>query len=208
MSTSSRVRLTVLILIAFPGVVQAAFISWSYTWSLHPFVIPAEGTGGITITSGTAGHALGSASTAVGLLTTFSSAPPDTPDHFLNKSYRLHLDLTDDASGASGSLAFTGLLNGTLTATRSDISNTYTTDTTQALTLGDHTYTVRLDEFPAPPAPGSPFIESIQAHISVSASPPAPGPIQNTPEPSGFVLAALGLALVGMGCWRRCTRSA
>src|SRR5262245_39058189 len=95
---------------------RADFLAWSYIWSPLPFVLPAEGegTGGITVTTRSSGYAMGSADTVVGYLTTFSSATADIPDRFINKSYSLQLDLTDEASRTSGSLTFTGLLNGTL----------------------------------------------------------------------------------------------
>ncbi|MCI0464999.1 MAG: PEP-CTERM sorting domain-containing protein [Gemmataceae bacterium] len=193
--------MTLVVLVGAGAPARAEFVSFTYNWLPGPLVIAAEGTGGVTLTDGTTFQAASAADTVVGHLTTFSSATPDAPDRFINKSYSLRLDLTDKASQTAGFLDFTGVLNGTLTATEANITNTYATPTTQQLTLGDNTYTVQIGAFPALPAPGAEAIETIQAHISVSGHGPTPS-VQESPEPSTLVLAGVGFVLVAIALWR------
>ncbi|MCI0458246.1 MAG: hypothetical protein L0Z62_14875 [Gemmataceae bacterium] len=211
--------LPILLLLCTRVSVWADFIAWSYAWSRSPLVIAADGdgTGGISLATATDGQALGNSAIGAVVLTTFSSAA-GTIDLFTDKAYNLTLELTDQLSGASGSLTFHGLFNGTLTATAANISNTFTGATTQTLTLGDNVYTVAIGPYSPPGPPGDGSSGAIGAHVSVSGQPteppvqdppgPAGGPpVQDTPEPAGLILAGLGFGFLGLGCYWRARRT-
>lgn len=199
----TRGSLSLLLLLFTRVAVLADFIEWSYAWSRSPLVVAAdgEGTGGISLATATDGQAVGNSEIVALNLTTFSSAA-GTIDLFTAKAYRLTLELTDQQSGATGALTFQGQFNGTLTTTAAFISNTFTGATTQTLPLGGNLYTVALGPYSPPGPPGDSSSGALSATVSVSALPAAP-PVQDTPEPSGLLLAGLGLGFLGLGCcWR------
>jgi hypothetical protein len=106
--------------------------------------------------------------------------------------------LVDTSSGASGTLAFTGQFDGTLTAASSNIANTFTGKLTQSIVLGGNLYTVTMGSFTPPRPPGENNSGSINAHASVS--------VQTafvTPEPGGFVLAGIAVPFLSIALWRR-----
>ncbi|HTU18693.1 MAG TPA: PEP-CTERM sorting domain-containing protein [Gemmataceae bacterium] len=134
---------------------------------------------------------------------------------FTDRPFNLVMNLTDEPSGASGSLTFAGTFSGTLSMHSSNITATLSSPLVQHLLLGDDYYTVDLG-FPPPwekeglmylmpPPPSSVFWRgggAFQASISIQEIPKAP-------EPSSLVLAGLGaLGLAArFGCRReRLTR--
>ncbi len=191
---------------------EAGLIAWSYQWNAQPAVISADPLGpdskpsggitltpgAITITGGTPGVALGAANiTAVNLTAfLFSPSPNDEPYHFTNSPYSLGVALTDVASRKSGSLRFSGVFNGSLTASSEDIQTRFTSATRQRLILGHNLYTVSLTAYtpPGPPAAGGEG--SISALVNVQPA--------AVPEPSSFLLAVTGVAAVAVS-WRRRT---
>jgi len=121
--------------------------------------------------------------------------------------YQLALHLTDQASGASGTLTFGGYLSGTLPVSYGialySLTNTFVGPTTQSLKLGQNLYTVTIgpvvlpQEFIAPDDFPSNDSGSISASISVQ-------PLTNSaPEPSSLLLACLSLPPLGLARWLR-----
>jgi hypothetical protein len=56
---------------------------------------------------------------------TAGTAPFNSRDHFTGAAYGLALTLTDEACDASGTVTFTGVFNGTLTALSTNITNSF-----------------------------------------------------------------------------------
>jgi hypothetical protein len=180
----------VLLLATGPGV-RADFIHWSYNWSRSPEEVLADspGTGRITLTDEGLKEAIGDSDVVATNLRSFSTAPPSNPDHFTNKAYSLNLFLQDQESGQSGTLSFNGVFNGTLSATSSNIKNTFISQTTQSLVLGINVYTATIGPY-APPGPtGTTTAGSISAHAQITVE----AIIQTVPEPSALVLCGLGM---------------
>jgi hypothetical protein len=171
------------------GSARAEPIQWSYSWSRSPAEVHADspGSGFLSLTDGGLHPAIGSTNLVPTNLQAHSTAPANAPDVFTNKTYTLGLLIQDKDSGKSGTIAFTGEFNGTLTAGSSNIKNTFTGPTTQTLALGNHLYTVTIDSFGAPGPTGASNSGSIAARADVSVS-----TIIHTPEPSSGVLALLG----------------
>jgi hypothetical protein len=88
----------------------------------------------------------------IGFVMTTSSASPSHPDQF-HTGFSLTLQLRDAASGAIGTLTFSGTINGTMTWSGANLTATFSSPTTQKLTLGKHVYTVTLPHTIRPTGP-------------------------------------------------------
>ena len=200
---------------------RADFINWSYNWDRAPSTIGADvlGSGGMNLTNEPTNNAIGSTVTVATNLRTFSTAPAGSPATFTNTPYSLAIQIIDAASLSTGTLVFSGMLNGTLSTSNSNVTNTFTGATTQSLVLGDHTYDVTIGPFAPPGLPSSTNSGSISAFVAVSGpggTPPPPGegpppppvgnpppPVSNQPEPSTALLSCLGVSFLGLASWRR-----
>src|SRR5262249_47843639 len=149
----------------------------------------APGTGYITLTDEPMRTALGPSDVVATNLRTWSTATRSHPDLFTNKSYQLSLQLVDVDSGQEGTLGFTGLLNGRLTAHSSELRNTFTGQQVQSIVLGQHRYTARLGTWSAPGPPDSTNSGSISGHVTIA--------IETLPEPGSLLLAGMGAAALG-----------
>jgi hypothetical protein len=179
---------------------RADFIGWSYSWTRSPSVVSADGNGtGKIFLTPTSGHAMGTSDIGAVSITTASSATATNPDTFTNKSYSLTVNLTDDASHATGSLTFAGSLNGTVSATSTNLTTTFGSPLVQSMVLGMNSYTVSLN---LPPGPSS-TLGGIGAHVVVG-----PTQVKNTPEPTSLVLAGLGAPALALGVWWKRRRTA
>jgi PEP-CTERM motif len=178
---------------------RAEFIPWQYDWTRSPTKIMANapGTGYIELTDQGLKDAAGDSDIVATNLKVVSTAPPNNPDVFTNAGYALSLFLLDVTSGQSGTLTFTGVINGQVTQLSSKLTNTFTGTTTQKLTLGESLYTVTIGPYTPPGPPGSSNSGAISAFASVTIS-----PIQKTPEPSTLALAGVGFP-VAVLLWRR-----
>src|SRR4051794_31125821 len=134
---SARLLPTLLLLLLPSGAARADLITpWNYAWSRDPLSVASDGTGtgGISLTlavqaPGT--HPVGDSDIGVVSLSTFSSAPAGTVDHFTNSPYSLSVHLTDLNSGQAGDLTFNGVFNGTLSTTSASIQTSYLDPTSQ-----------------------------------------------------------------------------
>src|SRR5262249_7343355 len=144
-------------LLAPAAPVRAEFIPWQYNWSRSPSIVPADapGTGFVKLTDESLHSASGDSDIVATNLRVVSIAPPNHPDVFTTKAYTLPLFLLDTMSGKSGTLSFTGLLNGTASSLSSLIRNTFTGDQTKELILGQSRYTVTIGPFTPPGPPDS-----------------------------------------------------
>jgi hypothetical protein len=188
---------------------RADFIGYDYSWSPSSLVVAADsgGTGGINMTFQPLQHADGMSDVVATNIRTFSSAPVSSPDTVTNGTYSLTLNLTDSASNASGQVTFTGVFNGSMSATSANVSNQFTGQTTQTLTLGGHTYTITIGPFAPPGPPSASNAGTISAHVAVDGSGGGGGGGDNQPEPSTLVLSGLGAAFLGLVSWRKRARA-
>jgi hypothetical protein len=181
-------------ILAMAPAARADWIAWTYSWSNTPQAILADnaaGGGQITLTDEPTLPAIGNTDIVATNIHTLSTASPSAPDTFTNKSYTLTLNLTDTASGQSGAVAFTGVFNGTLTASSSNITNTFTSPTTATLDLGSNQYTIILTAYTPPGPTGSVNAGAIGAQATVTVAPIHV--VLQTPEPATLLLAAFAV---------------
>jgi len=199
-STLTFGGLALALLFALPPSARAEHIPWMYNWSRSPSEIHADapGTGFIRLTDESLKHAVGDSDVVATNMRTFSTATPSNPDHFTAKPYTLSLFLLDVDSGKSATLSFTGQIDGDLGANFSRLKNTFTGPPTQSIVLGNHVYTASNLTFTPPGVPGAANAGSISAHATIS--------VEQVPEPSTWLLSALGA--VSLGAFRRRHRRA
>lgn len=108
---------------------------------------------------------------------TSSSATPDA----FNAPYTIIMNITDDASMASGQLTFTGTLTGTATTNSANVTNVFDNPQTQMISLGGVDYVVTIGPY-VPPGPNSSARRgAIGAHVTA------------IPEPGSMALLGAGL---------------
>jgi hypothetical protein len=200
-TTTTGALMALLGLLATANPAQADLIPWMYNWTSNPKLVSADapGTGYITLTDETDRMAVGDSDIVATNLQSFSTATPSAPDFFTNKNYSLTLQLFDLVSGESGTVTFTGVLNGRLTAESANIRNTFTGETTQTLVLGGNLYTATITSFTPPGPPGAVNPGAIGANATVSVQ----SIIPEIPEPGTLTLVGLGAGLMGWYRWRR-----
>jgi hypothetical protein len=189
--TPAILGLAVLLLLA--PTARAEQINWSYSWSRSPTEVSADsGSGFISLTEESFKHASGNTSIVATNIQVSSTATSSHPDTYTNKSYTLTLTIKDAASGHEGTLTFTGVFNGKTTAHRTNITNTFTGETTQTIVLGANEYTVTMNSYTAPGPSDSTSSGSIGAQATVTVS----AVIQDMPEPGTLTLAGVGIGLL------------
>jgi hypothetical protein len=196
-SPATRGGIALALLLAGAAEGRADLIHWTYSWSNSPAAVTADspGTSYITLSDAVTKEAVGDTDIVATNLRVHSTAPRSQPDVFTDKGYTLTLKLTDEASGRSGQLVFTGAFNGKASAANDTITNTFTGPVTQSLVLGDHVYTVTIGAYTAPGPPGAANAGSIGAHALVV--------INTLPEPGALTLAGLGVSFLGVTVRRR-----
>src|SRR5262245_55755833 len=112
----STTLLATVAMLAFAAAAPAAAIEWGYSVDRDRPAVEADvpGTGGVTLTNELFRPVTGDSAIVLTSMTTFSSASFDKPDAFTNAQFTLTLSLTDVASGATGTVSFTGMFNGLL----------------------------------------------------------------------------------------------
>jgi hypothetical protein len=180
---------------------RADFVDWSYNWTPSSTQIFADdpSMGHILLSNEAPGKATGDTFVVASNLNTFSTAEPRTPATFTDAFYSLTLTITDDATGKTDSLVFTGKLNGVLSKKSAILMNEFTSEIEKSVTIGSNVYTVKIGPFapPGPPTTNNPGSISALATISV----------KELPEPSTLALAGVCLSVCGGGWWYRRIRS-
>ena len=120
---------------------------------------------------------------------TYRFSPPES-------SYTLGMAISDNADGSFGGwLGFTGYFSGSLTSTQGSLTNTFTSPTTQSARIDGRVYTVRVSYDDGGVTNGGPigptYGGAIVADVTVS------------PEPTGLVLAGVGVMSLGLAAWRK-----
>jgi hypothetical protein len=185
------------------GSARADQIDWSYNWTPSATKINADapnaGTSYITLSNQASGVTTGDSFIVASNINTVSTALPSNPATFTNAGYDLTLVITDAAALAAGSpnptgsLTFTGQLNGILSSKSAIIMNDFTNATTQSVQIGDNMYTVKIGPFAPPGPPTAQNSGSISALASVT--------VTEMPEPSTLAMSFLCLTLCGAGWW-------
>lgn len=194
----------VLLLGPLPGV-RADLIPWMYNWSRTPTEVHADapGTGYITLTDEANRLAAGDSDIVATNLKTFSTATNANKDVFTARPYKLTLTLTDlQTTPASGTITFSGQIDGWLTAQSSLLRNTFTGQTTQELVLAGNRYTVTIGPYTPPGIPGSTNSGSIASLVSVKVE----AIVQQLPEPGAIVLTSVGGLVLGVAGSGRCRK--
>lgn len=164
----------------------------------------AGNSGAVSFATMPAGHASGNSVLTAASVAAVTASTLTTPDTFNGQTYNLTLQLTDDPSGKSGSLTFTGKLFGTLTPLAANITTSFDTPT-QTLRLGNDSYTVTLGPLKGPATPNPTVVGTLFATVDVQSGGGSNTPttqVDQAPEPSGLALACAGLALFA-AAWRR-----
>jgi hypothetical protein len=153
--------------------------------------------GKITLSNESPSKAEGSTTLVATNISTWADASTSlkNPAVFKDVGYTLTLFITDFKSGKSDQMYFSGKFNGTLSVGSALITHDFTTPDTVTKQIGNTIYTVKVGPFVPPGNPTSNKQGSIGALATVTVS--------AVPEPSTFVLAGLGLVVVGSGCWYR-----
>jgi hypothetical protein len=183
---------------------RADLLQWSYNWEPSKMKVNATGGGSgyLSLTDEPAKSANGSSNTVVTNIRSFSTAPFNTPDNFNHAAISYTLLLTDSASGKSGSVSFTGFFSGSITGNNANIQLTFTSPTTESLTLGGNKYTVALGTYTPPGPPGAANAGGLNAFVTVTPSNGGGGGVASVPEPATLTLASFVLPCLGLSGWR------
>jgi hypothetical protein len=201
-SRTARLGMALGLLAVSPLAVQADPISFGYNFQTPTSVTGDAGNlGVISFATTNPGQASGTATVAATQLAAVSSAPAGNPDTFSGEAYNLTLQLTDNASGQTGTLIFAGQLFGTLTATAANITTSFA-KATQQIILGADKYTVTVGPLVPPGTPNTGTIGTLNA--AIAAQPNAASLPFESPEPTGLVLAGIGIT--GAAVTRRLNR--
>jgi hypothetical protein len=186
----------VAILLSASAAARADLVHWSYSWA-HTGSITA-GSSSISFTDEALAHAVGSSDIISENLKVVSGADPTTPNH-LSGGYWLALTITDDVTHATGTVVFTGTLDGLVSSSSASVTNTFTGLTTVPTPpISGITYQVTIGPYTPPGPPSSSNFGGIAAHVDVRGE-----HITSTPEPSTMMMAGLGLSLLGLLSWKR-----
>ncbi len=178
---------------------RADLIPWGYQTAAFPGSVSAGSSSHVTLTPESFHNAAGDSNIVAASLQTVSGVPHSTPDVFTSSQgkYSIQITLTDTTSSASAFLLFKGQLQGNLSSSSANVTNTFFSPTTLSIGLGSNVYTVTMAYYtpPGPPTEGN--LGSIGASVQVR-------PLkQLVPEPTSLALAGLGFGLAGLTGWKR-----
>ena len=198
MSLKSAVAAAAVLVVA--GTASAGPVPWSFRAPSNETFFPAGATGGITFPN--TAYQAGGPDVVAARVATWSIARADSPDRASGIPYHFDLEVRDDPSGQSATLTFQGVLTGSYWRTGSDLTNEFTGATLQTAELGGNLYAVALTGFDAPTGYGDEFAGRITAGVRVGDTVKDGGgnPVYSptaTPEPTTFLLVALGLPVLG-----------
>jgi hypothetical protein len=189
-----------IVLVGSAATANAAPIKWGYDWSAPPGFVTA-GAGKVTLSNEKYNNAAGGSHVVATQLQVFSTAHPLTPDAFSASGggYTLTINLKDIESGETGSLTFTGKLQGKISQFSANVTNTFSSPAAQSILLGYTSFVVTMSSYTPPGPPDQLNYGSIGALVEVSSLKPA----ERTPEPSTMALAGIGAGIAGLSAWRR-----
>jgi hypothetical protein len=186
------------------GAAQAR-ADYLYHWSITPnsgVITSAGNTGSVTVTVAPDPVTPVSGDTsflAATIGVTHSPNPTSATDSY-NLTYQLQMTVTDTSTNkTSNPITFDASLNGTVTASTSNLTNTFV-DPSQYVTVSGQKYTVTLTPTLIASVPllsNAPAAE-INASVTVGTA-----TVASTPEPSTLVLAGVASSLFGFTrLWR------
>ncbi len=203
----ARLGTVLMVLLAAASHVRADYMNWTYTSSpnVAGVSVGATAPGGgasVALTDFNTPQAGASSIPVIAYVTSSSLTSPITFGSSVNtpSTYTMALQITDKATGNSGTLNFDGSLAGPMSATTSGVINTLTPIGSNTLSLDGYKFTVTIPSVTLA-APTSPQ-QNIMAMVSVSnASGSTVGQTSGTPEPGSLLLGSLGFSFFGVGCW-------
>jgi hypothetical protein len=180
---------------------RASEISWSYQFVSDGHSVNfIHGNHAFGLV-GLPGNGSGSRNTTAGATTdistkiwSFSTASVSHPQSVVNLPFAINLKITDRASGVSAYVSFSGALNGNIWNHGSTLRPTFFGPRTESVDINHHLFTVSYESFAPPKGAGHPgkFTFDVKA--------------QHNPEPSTFVLAAIGVPFFGLTLHRHYRR--
>jgi hypothetical protein len=185
---------------------RADLLTWGYNWepSVAKVFANAGGSGYLSLTDEPANSANGSSNTVVTNIHTVSTAPFNTPDIFHQAPITFTLQLTDKATGATGSVKFSGSFSGVIAGNFANIQLAFPTpNATESVTLGGNKYAVALGTYTPPGPPGASNGGALNAFVTVTPSNGGGGGVASAPEPGALTLAGLALPFLGLSGWRK-----
>jgi hypothetical protein len=184
-------------------------IQWTYNWSPAAPALLADGnpSAGVTFTNEPTKVAMGNSDIVASNIRVFSTGTAQAPDLMTgsNGNYALKLTLSTNYNGTpfTQSMTFSGTLNGPFSAENAHLLNTFSSDASQEVILGQYRFTVSMHSYTPPGPPDQSNAGSFAAHVTVEdKTNPDPDP-NGAPEPSTILLSGLGLTFLGTAAWRR-----
>lgn len=177
---------------------------WSYDWTPSSTQINANagGSGYLTLTNSPDHTASGSSNTVITNIQATSTATSSNPATFNQVPISFALQLEDATSKATSTVTFSGNFGGYITANSANVQLTFTSPTSQTLTLGGNQYQAVVGTYTPPGPPGAVNAGSLNAFVTVTPT-SGGGHTSSTPEPGTLTLACLALPLVGLCRWRK-----
>jgi hypothetical protein len=188
---------------------RADLIPWGYNWqpSTTHLNANAGGSAYLKLTNEHPYSATGSSNTVITNIQSVSTAPYDAPGVFSRAPISFTLTLTDFNSSKSDNLTFSGAVTGAVTGDSSNVQLSFTSPTTQIVTLGGDKYTVTVGTYTPPGPPGESNYGGLNAFVTVTQSSSGGGGISSVPEPATLTLAGLAVPCLGLVCSGRKRRA-
>jgi hypothetical protein len=177
---------------------------WSYDWTPSSSKVNANagGPGYLTLTNEPDHTATGSSNTVITNIQAASTASSSNPATFNQVPISFALQLEDATSKATSTVTFSGYFGGYITANSANVQLTFTTPTTETLTLGGNQYKAVVGTYTPPGPPGAANAGSLNAFVTVTPT-SGGGGIASVPEPAALTLACLALPIASLCGWRK-----
>ena len=177
---------------------------WTYDWTPSTTKVNANagGSGFLTLTNEPDHTATGSSNTVITNIQAVSTASSTNPAMFNQAPISFALKLEDATSKATTTVTFAGAFSGNITANSANVQLSFTSPTTETLTLGGNQYKAVVGTYTPPGPPGAVNAGSLNAFVTVTPT-NGNGHTSSTPEPTALTLACLGLPLAGFCGWRK-----
>jgi hypothetical protein len=187
-----------------------ADVSWNYDWEPSVPKVYASNVASVgannylSVTDEPDHTATGNSNTVITNIQAFSTATSANPATFNNVPISFSLKLMDSASntGNTNPITFSGYFSGSITSTSANVGLTFTSPTTDTVTLGGNQYKVVVGSYTPPGPPGVQNSGSLNAFVTVTPV-NGNGHTSGTPEPAALTLACLAFPFAGLYGWRR-----